>query len=91
MSPADSLAEPDNVYAMSAADSLYVVYIPDNAECTLRVVGNNEYLSYWYNPVKGGELIPGDTLFSDSDGILKIYDPENINKNQDWSVIIKNL
>ncbi len=91
MIPDDSLVSPKGVYCLAAPDSLYAIYIPDHAECTLKTGDNRVYKTDWYDPLNGGELIPGDTIQSDSTGILRIVGMENININHDWTLMVKRL
>jgi hypothetical protein len=79
-----------NAYCL-ASDSLYIVYIKENAECSLRADKQKFYLSGWFNPLEGGAVIPGDTLLSDSTGLLHIIQPVLKRKIQDWAVVIRML
>ena len=92
MNPADSLTQPDDVYCMASGNGVYVVYIPEGGECTLQVAkGNSIYSTGWFDPLKGGELIAGDTLLADIKGTLNIEPLKTINRNQDWAVLVNFL
>jgi hypothetical protein len=92
MIPADSLVQPEGVYCMASPAGLYAVYIPEFAECTLHVAkGNSIYYTGWYDPVRGGEMTAGDTILADIKGTLNITPFKNLNRNQDWAVLVKFL
>ncbi|HLF35499.1 MAG TPA: DUF5060 domain-containing protein [Cyclobacteriaceae bacterium] len=89
--PADEFVVDGKAYCVYLPDDEYAVYIPQNASCGLKTKNPGSYLIGWYNPVSGGEVVFGDTLSTDSLGIIRIENSIQKNSSHDWTALLRIL
>lgn len=76
-------------YCLAAADSCYVVYLPEGGTTQLDLSGaKGKFTVAWYNPVTGGPLQQGSVTSVQGGGSVQLGDVAS-DKSQDWVILVR--
>ena len=93
MQPEHGLINSKEAYCFRKANEIYAVYLPSKGKYTIDLSNvTGEFNVQWYNPLKGGELIPG-TVKTLKGGVVQELGGPVVNDDgsslQDWVVLIR--
>lgn len=95
MKPADELTSSNSDYCLAKEGEVYAIYLPaidgDREQPKLRLSGGSEFLVYWLDPIRGGELQQGAVKRIRTTKASNIYElglPPG-NQKQDWAILVK--
>ena len=85
MRAADHLVEKDHAWCLAQPGEVYVVYLFGGQQSTLEL-SEGEFTASWFNPWKGGDLIPGTAL--KGPGPQPVGEPPS-DKEKDWVLLVR--
>lgn len=87
MQPRDDLVAGEGSWCLANAGEIYAIYTssPDNCQMLL---GEGNYRVDWYNPVNGGDLIPGGSIVG---GGERTFGHPPHNRSETWVILLRKL
>ena len=85
MRTADHLVEKDHAWCLAQPGAVYVVYLFGDQQTTLELP-EGEFTVSWFNPWKGGDLIPGSPLIGPGRQSLGMPPADS---SKDWVALVR--
>ncbi|MEL6987864.1 MAG: putative collagen-binding domain-containing protein, partial [Bacteroidota bacterium] len=92
MHPDHALVSVDSSYCFAEPGNIYALYIPNYTNASINLTGvMGSYDLYWYDPIKGGDLLKGSITSVDAGKEADLGLPPQNKANKDWVLLLRKL